>query len=113
LSLPNEKEAIMYSRVNIVRIDPARLDEGFRMLRERALPALETMPGLEAAYVLRAVTGTAAMSVLLFESEAALKASEQNHAAIMERAKELGIEFVSTEEYEVVGSVRPVWRPEP
>ena len=65
---------------------------------------LERMEGLEAGYVLLSSPPTKAMSVLIFGSETDMKASEATHAAMRERAAQVGVEFVSVEEYEVIGA---------
>jgi hypothetical protein len=94
----------MHARVIHANLDPARLDEGYQLLREGALPMLERMEGLEAGYVLLSSPPTKAMSVLIFGAEADLKASAQSHAAMRDRAAQIGVEFVSIEEYEVIGA---------
>ena len=94
----------MHARVVPANFDPARLDEGYQFLREGALPGLERMEGLEAGYILLSSPPTKAMSVLIFSSEADLKASASSHAAMRDRAAQVGVEFVSIEEYEVIGA---------
>ena len=94
----------MHARVIHANFDPARLDEGYQLLRDGALPMLERMEGLEAGYLLLSSPPTKVMSVLIFGSEADLKASAATHAALRERATQVGVEFVSIEEYEVVGA---------
>jgi hypothetical protein len=93
----------MYARVIAANIDPARLDEGYQLLREGALPMMESMDGLESGYVLLASPPTKAMSVLIFSTEEHLNSSAASHAAMRDRAAEVGVEFVSIEEYEVIG----------
>jgi hypothetical protein len=97
----------MYARVVTANVDPARLDEGYQLLREGAVPMMDSMDGLQSGFVLLASPPTKAMSVLVFTDEEALKASAASHAAMRDRAAQVGIEFVSIEEYEVVGAATP------
>jgi hypothetical protein len=100
-------EGAMYARVVTANVDPARLDEGYQLLREGAVPMMDSMDGLQSGFVLLASPPTKAMSVLVFTDEEALKASAASHAAMRDRAAQVGIEFVSIEEYEVVGAATP------
>ena len=65
---------------------------------------MERMEGLEAGYVLLASPPTTAVSVLIFRNEADLKASEESHAAMRDRAAQIGVEFVSIDVYEVIAA---------
>jgi hypothetical protein len=94
----------MHARVTQANFDPARLDEGHQFLRDAALPMLEGMEGLKAGYVLLSSPPTKAMSVLVFDSEEHMNASAASHAGMRDRATQVGVEFVSIEAYEVIGS---------
>ena len=46
---------------------------------------------------------TKAMSMLVFDNEEHMNASAVSHAAIHDRATEVGVELVSIEQYDVIG----------
>ncbi len=66
----------MYARVVHLQVRPGQVEKAIKVYRDHTLPTAEKQPGFKAAFLLTdAATGTA-MSVSLWESEAALKAGE-------------------------------------
>ncbi len=66
----------MHSRVIHVQIRPDKLDEATRLFRESVIPAMQQQQGNRGGYLLTDRTTGKGLSVSLWESEAAMTASE-------------------------------------
>ena len=69
----------MHAIVVHVKIDPGRIDEAQRMLREEVVPSVQQAPGLVNAYWLLSEDQSDGYSVILFDDkDAAQKAIDLN-----------------------------------
>ena len=93
----------MFARVSTYQGSPDRTDEGIRLARESILPRLHQLDGYQGAYYLVDRRGGKAVSITLWESEGAMRASEE--AADQFRSESAGAVSAtveSVERYEVV-----------
>ncbi len=96
----------MHARVTRIEASPDRLDEMTRQFEERTVPVLEGLEGYK-GYVLLGDRGNgAAMAVTYWESEEAMRASEEAVAQERERAAETAEATAgpTVERYEVVSA---------
>jgi heme-degrading monooxygenase HmoA len=92
----------MFARVSTYQGSPERTDEGIRLAREIILPRLHQLDGYEGAYYLVYRQSGRAISITLWESEEAMRASEEeaNHLR-SESAGAASATVESVERYEV------------
>jgi heme-degrading monooxygenase HmoA len=92
----------MFARVSTYEGSSERTDEGIRLARESILPRLHQLDGFEGAYYLVDRRSGKAISITLWESEEAMRASEE--AADELRSESAGAASAtveSVERYEV------------
>ncbi len=93
----------MFARVSTLRVPPDRVGEGIRYVRERLLPRARQMEGFEGPYLLVDRDRGKALMVGLWESEEAMRSSEELAAGQRaETTQNLGVDVVSVDKYEVV-----------
>jgi heme-degrading monooxygenase HmoA len=83
----------MFARVSNYQGPPNQVDEGIRTAREQILPRAAELDGYKGAYFLVDRQSGRSVSITLWESEEAMRASESAQAS--------GGEIVSVERYEV------------
>jgi heme-degrading monooxygenase HmoA len=76
------EEATMHARVSTNRFPPDKLDDGIRYVREQGLRQLQAQDGFRGLYLLVDRESGKALSVSLWESAAALEASEATSATV-------------------------------
>jgi hypothetical protein len=96
----------MFGRLTLIQGSPERYDDALRAIQAQVTPAIKQVPGLISGHWgLDRSTGKAAVWTV-FESEEALRASEETVRQIREKtAADLGAEVLSVESYEVVASI--------
>lgn len=94
----------MYARITRFKGDPSRVEDGIFLLHEQVIPRARQREGMHHGYwMVDRATGEAAV-LSLWETEAAMQASEA--AAEMLRqavTDQIGGEVTAIEHYEVVG----------
>ncbi len=92
----------MFARVSTLRGPADKIDEGIRHVRENVLPRAEQLDGYKGAYLLVDRDSGTSVSVTLWESEEAMRASEEAADRLRSNAAEgTGAEIASVERYEV------------
>jgi heme-degrading monooxygenase HmoA len=92
----------MHARVTTIEGSPDRMDEAARHVRERTLPQLRQMDGFEGFVAFGDRQSGRLMGVAFWESEEALRATEQAVADVRGGAAEIaGGAVASVAEYEV------------
>ncbi len=94
----------MFARIATYAAEPSpyRIEQGIRRAREKALPRLRQMDGYRRAYFLVDHQRGRAVSISLWESEEAMRTSEQVVRTLRDEiAGGLGTETVDVEHYEV------------
>ncbi len=93
----------MHGRVTVIQGTPERADEAVRVLREQVLPRAREMAGFKGVLGLLDRGSGKALSVTLWESEEAMRASEEAANRLRDEASRAsGGGVVSVERYEVV-----------
>ena len=93
----------MHARVTISQTSPDNVDLAEKVIKEQVIPAAKKVPGFTAGYWLGDRMTGRGITVTLFESEAALKESEEAGKQIRsEAAKAIGLEIISVERFEVL-----------
>jgi heme-degrading monooxygenase HmoA len=102
----DERRQSVFARVATFQAPPDRVEEGIRYVYERLLPQTRQMEGFKEAYILVDRQSGKGLIVGLWESEQALRASEETAARQRGESKEaLGMDVVRcVEEYEVVAA---------
>jgi heme-degrading monooxygenase HmoA len=99
---PRREEAGMYARLSTFRGSPDKYDEAVRMIQESS-PRAKEQPGLIAGYWGLNREAGEGFTLILWEDEASLKASETLAATIREAATQsLGANFTSVATFEIV-----------
>ncbi len=92
----------MFARVTVVEAAPDRVEEGIRYVRDEVIPRTKVLQGFKGGYWLTDRKAARTMGVTLWESEAAVTASEPIIARLRdEGTKPRGTRIVSVEVYEV------------
>ncbi len=96
----------MFGRLTLIQGSPERYDDALRAIQNQIMPAIKQIPGLiSAEWGLDRSTGKA-VAWTVFESEEALRASDETVRQIREKASaNLGAEVLGVESYEVVASI--------
>jgi heme-degrading monooxygenase HmoA len=95
----------MYARVNTFEGDPDLLDASITSVREEIIPTMRQVDGFQGLYVLADRATGATIAITLWESEAALRASEETANTVRtDAASRFGERIVSVERYEVVAT---------
>ncbi|HEV8054821.1 MAG TPA: hypothetical protein VGP30_08320 [Candidatus Limnocylindrales bacterium] len=93
----------MHARVTRFKSEPARIDEGVRRIEEKVVPNAKKLAGFKGGYWLVDRKTGEGFSVTLFESEAALQASEEAAKKLRDEATADGpTRITGVERYEVV-----------
>ena len=92
----------MHARVTTLEGSPERFEEGTRHVRERVLPQLKQMDGFKGFIALGDRQSGKLLGVALWESEEALRATEEAVSRVRSGAAEAtGGTVASVEQYEV------------
>ncbi len=91
----------MFARVTRFEGEPEQLDAAIKLVKETVAPAAKRLQGFKAGYWLIDRATGKGFSVTMFESEAALHASEDDAAQLRSRASSLA-KITAVERYEVV-----------
>jgi heme-degrading monooxygenase HmoA len=93
----------MHARLTTLEASPDRMDDATRFVQEQVLPQLQQMDGFKGFIALRDRGSGRLRGVALWESEEALRATEEAAARIRGGVAEAtGGEVASVENYEVV-----------
>lgn len=95
----------MFARIGIWKGTPDELDRWVTRSREQVMPAVRQQPGVRGAYWLLDREAGRALTVTLWESEEALRASEQFRTQAQAGTTQASGAAVTTERYEVVASL--------
>src|SRR2546422_11063029 len=96
----------MHGRVTKFEGSPDHLDAAIKLVKETVIPSAKKLAGFKGGYWLVDRASGKGFSVTLFESEAALKASEDAAAQLRAHASSL-TKITGVERYEVVAQVEP------
>ena len=92
----------MHARVTTFEVPPDRMDDATRHVREQVLPRLSQMEGFKGLVALGSRQSGKLQGVAFWESEEALRATDQAVVAVREGAAEAsGGTVVGVEEFEV------------
>jgi heme-degrading monooxygenase HmoA len=93
----------MFARLTRITADPARVDEFEPIVREQVLPAAQQMAGFQGMYAMVDRQSGTALSFTLWESEEAMRASEDaaNRLRSDAAARSSG-DIAAVERYEVI-----------
>ena len=92
----------MFARVSTLQGPASEVDEGIRHVREDVLPKVAQMDGYKGAYLLVDRQSGESVSVTLWESEEAMRTSEEAASRLRDdSAGSLGAEIASVKRYEV------------
>src|ERR671912_750456 len=92
----------MHTRVTTLEVPPDRMDEAKRHLQERVLPQLRQMEGFEGFVALGSSQSGKLQGVAFWESEEALRATDEAVVPVREGVAEAsGGTVASVEEFEV------------
>lgn len=92
----------MFARMSTLRGSADEIDEGIRHFRENVLPRARQLDGYEGAYLLVDRQSGESVSVTLWDSEEAMRASEEAADRIRgDAAQATGAEIASVKRYEV------------
>ena len=98
----------MYARVNTIEGSLGRIDDATRHIREQTMPQLRQMEGFEGFIALGDRQSGKMLGVSFWESEEALRATEQAVSDVRSGAAEAAGGIVaSVEEYEVLVNEAP------
>lgn len=93
----------MYAIVTMLSTPPERAAENLRLLNERVLPAAGNLPGYLGGLWLMDVERKRFIALTLYETEDAMRNSEQPAERIRARTVEdMGATIISVDKYEVV-----------
>ncbi|CAN5749143.1 hypothetical protein BH18ACT11_BH18ACT11_22260 [soil metagenome] len=92
----------MYARVTTLEVPPERMDDATRHVQEQVLPQLSQMEGFKGFIALGSRQSGKLQGVALWESEEALRATDEAVVSVREGAAEAsGGTVASVEEFEV------------
>lgn len=92
----------MFARVSTYRGDPAHIDEGLERAREDIVPRVRQLDGFEGLYYLVDRESGKSISITLWETEEAMRASEEAASKLRsESADASGATVEDVERYEV------------
>lgn len=94
----------MYARVITAELDEEDLEKFGGMIRDLIMPRVQTLPGFVGGYWLVDRDNRKGLGITLFESQAALEASEEQANRIREEGIRAGLPVSTFEHYEVIGS---------
>jgi heme-degrading monooxygenase HmoA len=92
----------MLARVSTYQGPPDQIDDGVRYAQENIVPRVQEIDGFEGVYFLVDRQSGKALSITLWESEEAMRASEEEANRLRSSAAEAGSqEVVSVDRYEI------------
>jgi hypothetical protein len=91
----------MHARVTHSKGDPAKFEEGVRMIKEKVVPTAKKQAGFKAGYWLFDRKTGKGIGVTLWESEQAMQSSDAAAKQLADQAP-AGIQITGVERYEVV-----------
>ncbi len=92
----------MYARISVLEGPPDRIDEGLRYVRENVLPQIQQQDGFKGMVALADRQTGKTLGVTFWESEEALRASEEAADKLRgDSAEAMGDEIAGVERYEV------------
>jgi hypothetical protein len=91
----------MHARVTKYEGSPEQVDAAVKLVKETILPGAKRLQGFKGGYWLLDRASGKGFSVTLFESEAALHATEDDAAQLRSRASSI-VKITAVERYEVV-----------
>jgi hypothetical protein len=94
----------MHARVTRTELDPDKVEEGIKRIKEIVIPQVKKLEGFKGGYWLIDRTSLKGFGLTLFENETALRATEGAAAKIRAQAPS-GVKITGVEQYEVVASV--------
>ena len=98
----------MYARVNTIEGSPDRMDDATRHIQEQTMPQLRQMEGFEGFVALGDRQSGRVIGVAFWESEEALRATEEALSGVRSGAAEAaGGTLASVERYEVLFNEAP------
>ncbi len=98
----------MYARVNTIEGSPDRMDDATRHIQEQTMPQLRQMEGFEGFVALGDRQSGKVLGVAFWESEEALRATEEALSSVRSGAAEAaGGTLASVEQYEVLVNEAP------
>jgi heme-degrading monooxygenase HmoA len=98
----------MYARVNTIEGSPDRMDDATRHIQEQTMPQLRQMEGFEGFVALGDRQSGRVIGVAFWESEEALRATEEALSSVRSGAAEAaGGTLASVERYEVLFNEAP------
>ena len=93
----------MHARVTISETDPDKVDLAIQVINESVIPAAKQIAGFKGGFWLGDRMTGKGIAITLFESEAAMKESEETGKQIRsEAAKKIGVNIQSVDRYEVI-----------
>jgi hypothetical protein len=95
----------MHARVTTFEGSPEQLEAGIKLIKETIAPGAKRLQGFKGGYWLVDRATGKGFSVTLFESEAALHATEDDAAQLRSRASNI-TRITAVERYEVVAEAR-------
>jgi hypothetical protein len=91
----------MFARVTRYEGSPSEIEAGIKLIKETIAPGAKRLQGFKGGYWLLDRASSKGFSVTLFESEAALHATEDDAAQLRSRASSI-VKITAVERYEVV-----------
>ncbi len=95
----------MFARVTRYEGSPTEIEAGMKLIKETIAPAAKRLQGFKGGYWLLDRVSSKGFSVTLFESEAALHATEDAAAQLRSRASST-VRITAVERYEVVAEAK-------
>ena len=96
----------MHARVTKFEAAPQQADKGIKLIKDVVIPSAKKLAGFKGGYWLIDRASGKGFGVTFFESESALRASEDASAKIRAEATEAtGTKITGVERYEVVAEV--------
>jgi heme-degrading monooxygenase HmoA len=106
-TLPHiQRRQIMYARSTIIQAQPSSIDAGITHMRDAVMPALEGIPGCLGLSLLVDRTSGRCIATSSWDSEEAMRASEETIRPIRNQAAELFGGSTEVEEWEIAAMHR-------
>jgi hypothetical protein len=95
----------MHARVTHSKADPAKAEEGIRMVKEKAVPSAKKQAGFKGGYWLFDRKTGKGIAVTLWENERAMQSSDATAKQLVDQLAQVGtssLQILNVEHYEVV-----------
>jgi heme-degrading monooxygenase HmoA len=103
-SAQSTKGGAVHARVTHLEGSPDRTDQGIKMIEEQIIPEAKKLPGFKGGYWCMDRETGKGMSITLWESLEALRATEQTAGQLRESARqEMDAPEMQVSVYEVIG----------